>query len=445
MKSKKFLSLVVGLLVAVSLNSTTARAESESELRQEIDILKKRLESLENKASNLEDKSEVLATEVGKGQLASFLPEKKEYKKQFGLGPAASGVYRVNQGLSVGGYGEMIASKFAGGDGKPRDFADMYRLITYFGYKFNDNVVFNSEIEFEHGTTDGIGGESGDKAGKVSVEFAYLDFLLDESFNLRAGEVLAPLGFVNEVHEPPYFHGVLRPYLERTIIPSTFRELGVGAFGQVGDFEYRGYIGNGLRATRFSSTGYAGGRQSGNRALIEDLSFTGRVDYTAIPGTTIGVGTWVGNSGQGDSFDGQTPDVFTQLYEAHLQSKIKNFEFKSIVAFSKIDDTQIISTNSTVPEQQFGYYLEAGYNILPHIAPDSLHYLAPFVRHERVDLQDKVWNGMKDESLNQDIYVVGLTYKPVDNVSVKADYMMFDADSGRSQYDRFNFGLGFAY
>ena len=45
----------------------------------------------------------------------------------------------------------------------------------------------------------------------MSVEFAYIDFLLWEWANFRAGMLLAPLGIVNEIHEPVFFHGVERP------------------------------------------------------------------------------------------------------------------------------------------------------------------------------------------------------------------------------------------
>jgi hypothetical protein len=64
------------------------------------------------------------------------------------------------------------------------------------GYKFSDKALFNSEIEFEHASTG--------KRGSVSVEFAHLDFLLHPAANVRAGMVLVPMGFLNELHEPPW-------------------------------------------------------------------------------------------------------------------------------------------------------------------------------------------------------------------------------------------------
>ena len=49
------------------------------------------------------------------------------------------------------------------------------RAVLYAGYKFNESIVFNSEIEFEHATTEET---ASSEPGAVSVEFATLDYLL---------------------------------------------------------------------------------------------------------------------------------------------------------------------------------------------------------------------------------------------------------------------------
>ena len=47
---------------------------------------------------------------------------------------------------------------------------------------------------------------------------------LQGSTGLRGGLVLIPMGFINELHEPPTYLGTLRPETERFIIPTTWRE-----------------------------------------------------------------------------------------------------------------------------------------------------------------------------------------------------------------------------
>src|ERR687893_57876 len=163
----------------------------------------------------------------------------------YGFGPAASKVYKARQGVSLGGYGEVLYENFAGSreDDTPSgstDRLDALRAIVYVGYKFSDKVLFNSELEFEHGSTE--------EGGSVSIEFAYLEYRLSPRLGLRAGLLLPPMGFINEVHEPPAFLGARRPETERTIIPSTWRESGIGFFGAAGNLSYRAYLVNGFDA-----------------------------------------------------------------------------------------------------------------------------------------------------------------------------------------------------
>ena len=68
----------------------------------------------------------------------------------------------------------------------------------------------NVEIEIEH-------------ADEVFLEFAAIDYLYRPEMNFRFGMVLMPVGFVNEIHEPPYYYGNQRPVVEQTIIPTTWR------------------------------------------------------------------------------------------------------------------------------------------------------------------------------------------------------------------------------
>jgi hypothetical protein len=55
---------------------------------------------------NLERKTNVLSQEVEKLRTNLVIPEEAKYKSAYGLGPAASKVYQVGKGLSIGGYGD---------------------------------------------------------------------------------------------------------------------------------------------------------------------------------------------------------------------------------------------------------------------------------------------------------------------------------------------------
>ena len=125
-----------------------------------------------------------------------------------GFGPAASKVYAIEQGLSIGGYGEMVYQGFAaqrddGVDSGRKDELDFLRAVLYVGYKWNDDWLFNSEIEWEHAKA----GEG--QRGEVAVEFAYLERRIRPEINVRAGLLLVPMGFINELHEPTTYLGAV--------------------------------------------------------------------------------------------------------------------------------------------------------------------------------------------------------------------------------------------
>ena len=154
------------------------------------------------------------------------------------MAPSAAAVFRANRGLSIAGYGEFLYENYArtkqsGAPGGKGSQFDALRAIIYTGYRFNDNFVFNSEIEIEH-------------AKEAYLEFAYVDYQATENFGIRGGMLLVPMGLVNEFHEPTVFMGTDRPFTENKIIPSTWRENGAGIYGAFDKISFRLYAVNGL-------------------------------------------------------------------------------------------------------------------------------------------------------------------------------------------------------
>jgi hypothetical protein len=395
-----------------------------------------------SEVKTLERKTDILSQEVEKLRTNLAIPEEAQYKSAYGLGPAASKVYAVGKGLSIGGYGEANYRNIVSDKGTGKDGADMYRMVLYAGYKFTDKILFNSEIEFEHGTTDAN--------GQVSVEFAALDFFINPLANIRAGMVLVPMGFINQIHEPPFYFGNNRPEVERRIIPSTWSEVGAGLFGQITpELTYTTYVVNGLNAQGFGSGGIRDGRQGGSQATAENFGYVARLDYTPtyLTGVTLGASGYVGDSGQNSNFGGQKANAFTQLYEGHVQWKYRGLEWRALGSVGRVDDAGILSTakGQTIGSESYGFYTEVGYDILPHIISNTDQYLAPFFRYEQYDTLAKVPVGYADnENLDRQIYQVGLQYKPIPNVVIKADYRNFVAKKGIVA-DDFNLGFGFIF
>ncbi|HWR21137.1 MAG TPA: hypothetical protein VN444_04665 [Verrucomicrobiae bacterium] len=397
-----------------------------------------------------ERKTVILSEEMEALRSKFFLPETVEYKSLYGLGPAASKVYQMPRGLSIGGYGEANANFFVGdneGPGKKRDVGDLLRFVTYIGYKFSDRIILNTEIEYEHAKVQPTTSSSG---GDVEIEFATLDFLLTERANIRAGLLLMPMGFINEMHEPTTYFGNLRPEVEQRIIPSTWRELGVGLHGTIlPGLTYRTYVTNSLNAKGFSKTNIRGTRQNGNRALFEDFAWTTRLDYTPTPGLLLGGSIFWGDTGQDQLFDGKEIAANLRLYEFHGQYQYRGLQLRALFAQGHISDADVLSAELKTPISRriVGGYAEASYDILPLVFPGTDMSLSPFIRFERLDTQADVPSGFTADK-SKDIRVInaGLSFKPIPNVVLKLDYRNLDGKGKEGQIaDELNVGLGFIF
>lgn len=366
-----------------------------------------------------------------------------------GFGPAASKVYKVRQGVSLGGYGEVLYENFAGetqGDVPSglTDRIDALRAIVYVGYKFSDKILFNSEVEFEHGSTE--------EGGSVSVEFAYLDYRLSPRFGVRAGLLLPPMGFLNEIHEPPAFLGAHRPQTESLIIPSTWRENGIGVFGGTESLNYRAYIINGLDASGFTADeGLREGRQNGAEASAANFGVVGRVDYTGVLGLMVGTSAYAGKSGQGATLPSDpatTIGAQTFIWEGHAEYKARGFDLRGLFAIATLDDAAEInelnglSGPASVGERMLGWYLQGGYDVL---RGRSSHQVIPYLRYEQLNTQDEVPEGFTaDPATDQRLFTVGAMWKPLPNISLKADYLISsnEADTG---VNSLNVNLGYLF
>ena len=140
------------------------------------------------------------------------------------------------EGISFGAYGEIKFGRRQNPDagGQWQTGFDAARMVLSPTYAITKNIIFNAELEFEHG---GIAVDSDDKlAGSVDVEQLFIDFKVNEQFNWRApGIDLIPVGYINEHHEPNQFYSVNRPELYLGLIPSTWRAPATRVYGLLGN------------------------------------------------------------------------------------------------------------------------------------------------------------------------------------------------------------------
>lgn len=456
------LLMFLALLAGAPLAAQTSAERLES-LEREVAALKTEVERLRaggpraptapmapappgDRVAELERRIEVLAEEIEQLTLgeAAAVADRSEY----GLGPAASKVYRTGQGLSIGGYGELLYEDFSSRrDDGPRsgrtDRADFLRGVVYFGYKWNDRWLLNSEIEYEHAST-GEGGE-------VSVEFVYVDYLWRPALGFRAGLLLLPVGFVNELHEPVVFLGARRPTVENALLPTTWRENGAGVFGQSGALTYRAYLVNGLDASGFTAAGLRAGRQKGGQAKAEDFALVGRLDWSGVPGLLLGGSAYLGDSGQGlRTPAGRDVDARTTLLEAHLEWRWQGLELRALGARGALDDVTALNAalgltgERSVGEELEGWYLQLGYDLFTRWGWGE-QSLVPYVRLEALDTQKEVPAGFRRNLANDtENLTLGVAWKPIDSIVLKLDHQDFDNEAGTG-IDQFNVLLGYVF
>ena len=416
-----------------------------AELKAAVEALR-RAEETDLRLDEIERRLGILAIELedlkaGEEVLTATVDETRP-----GLGPAASKVYRKDQGISIGGYGEAVvavpSSTRDDGDPSGKDATfDMLRGVFYVGYKFDDRFLLNTEIEFEHASTS--------KSGSASIEFAYIDYLYRDAFNVRGGLVLLPMGWLNELHEPTVYLGSLRPESELRIIPSTWREGGLGAYGDFGGFTYRTYVVNGLNAAGFSASGLRGGRQKGSKAKLEDIAWVGRLDWVGTPGFQAGLSAYTGNSGQDlTASDGSAIDVPTTIWDAHAEWRWRGLKLRGLYTQADLDDVAALNEElgyeggASVGEKLVGYYLEAGYDLLGGRRGRSL---MPYLRWENINTQEQVPDGWQADPANdQEIFTLGIAYQPIEQLIIKIDWADVDNAAGTG-VNQFNAQLGYIF
>lgn len=389
----------------------------------------------------LERQARVLAEEIEKLKLQEVAIEPGQ--RAYGLSPSASKVYFKDHGVSLGGYGEALYQNFD--DPAKTDEWDFLRMILYAGYRYNEKFVLNTELEIEHASTD--------KEGYVSVEFAYLDYLWRPELNLRGGLLLVPVGLISEYHEPTTFLSARRPDVESRIIPSTWRENGVGIFGDAAGFSYKAYLMNGFKGEDFTAAGLRGGRQKGSEAQAEDLAGVARLDYTAVDGLVVGASVYYGDSGQDLPIS-----LDTLLYEAHLDWAWKGLEVRALAVAAEVDGAGALNDYlvanageeldptafDPVGEEMQGWYVQLGYDLLSVLRPGSAS-LTPFVRFEELNTQEKVPTGYTASGKNDtEIITVGLNFKPIEEIVTKVEYQFYD-NAANTASDQLNLGLGYIF
>ncbi|WP_267225622.1 hypothetical protein [Dyella silvae] len=366
--------------------------------------------------------------------------------------PASAGGTKSD--TSFGGYGEINYNNYVH-DGS-RTQADLRRFVVLLSHQFSDRLSFNSEMEWEHAVT------SASDQGESEIEQAFLNYQIASGVNLKTGLFLMPFGFINQAHEPPMFYGVERNEVETRIIPSTWREGGIGLWGNTNaGLAWDVGVTTGFDIAKFDnpSAPLQSVHQELQLAKAHDLSVYGALNYQGVPGWTIGGGVFTGNSTHANAdykANPDNPDLSgvqgrVTLWDVHTRWQRNGWDLEALYTRGTIGDAAKIdasiqafnnanqATRAYVPGAFYGWLLQAAYTVWEH----GDMSLTPFVRYERFNTQSHMPAGFAADPANADhVATAGLTFSPYPQVVCKADYQKYQANH---KNDRFNLGLGYMF
>lgn len=363
------------------------------------------------------------------------------------------------KGIIENGYADI-----RGGKGITNTF-DQQRFVPFIYADVTEHVKIAAELEIEHGIRE----EGGpDRELEFGLEFAQIDYLMHEAFNLRGGILLIPIGKFNLLHDSPLNDLTDRPLVSRFIIPTTMAETGAGFYGtfypgRTSKVDYELYMTTGPCGYEPDGTptvneqdGTRGARQRKCAAddgldINNGKSFAGRLAFSPVLGVEVAGSTYYGNA---------SPSSYNPLSITAVDWTFQRGPFELIgeAAWSYVrGNSRAIPGNSigfapgslltaiggnggqgVPPQRMNGYYVQGNYHFMPNwltqMWPNRFGQGSTFtavVRYDRVNTnQDNKAGGFGD--LEQISF--GLNYRPVEDAVFKMSYqyqpMAFDPNSG---------------
>ena len=164
------------------------------------------------------------------------------------------------------------------------------------------------------------------------------------------------------------------------------------------------------------------------KAQANDLAYTGRIKYTAIPGVELAATMhYQENITQGNV----TGSDDATMFETHAVIQQGNFGLRALYATWDLDGD---APKLTGYDEQTGWYVEPSYRITKDIGV--------FARYSEWDNQA----GMSSIKSEMEQIDLGVNWWPHKNVVVKVDYQIQDAEKATgTELDGMNIGIGYSF
>ncbi len=326
----------------------------------------------------------------------------------------------------VSGYGSAF---FQRNFDQKQSTVTLERAVLFVGHQFSQKISFFSELEIENAKVEG--GVSNN--AEIAMEQAFLKFNVNAHQYFIAGLFTPRIGILNENHLPTNFNGVERPMVETLIIPATWRELGIGFYGnsEKVPLNYSFALMNGLEGANFEhGAGIRGGRAEGNLASANNIAITAAVQYFwknfkfQVSGYSGGTVTL---SPKGADSLGLNSGAFgTPIYlgEADAQYEYNAWSAKALGVYISYPDAGKMNTvyGNNTATGMYGAYVEIAYNWL-FKKPTQASFIS-FARLEALNMNSSIaanGEGIYDGTEKQTHLIMGFGYLPLPNVVIKAD------------------------
>jgi len=255
--------------------------------------------------------------------------------------------------------------------------------------------------------------------------------LINKNVNIRVGNMLMPMGLINERHEPTLFTTVQRPSTSKYLIPSTWHESGAMVYGDIIDnLSYKFAAVSALQTGVDGKSWLRDGRGGSFKQTDANMAFVARIDYTGINGLLIGASAYTAPSVNGESST-------TNMYDVHVD--YKNSGARVYGVYTQTDRSNASDIAANAVEKAQGGYINASFDVLSLTSMNT--QLPVFVQYESINPEQERADGTSGDST--ETTTVGINYFPHEQVVLKFDYAM--ASQGTVDTDTASISMGFIF
>ena len=370
----------------------------------------------------------------------------------------------VESSTTIGGYGEMHWDMESANKN-----LDFHRFILYVKHQFNSEWSLMSEIEIEHnmvGSEASLGYGSDNtyndkyKGGYVAMEQAHLNYW-NGTWGWKGGVILLPAGIINEYHEPPTFMSVERPEYNSKIIPTTWFDNGFSFYGGLGDFNWNVTMTGDMDGDKIAE-GIRSARRKGHYSRTDSWTKTFQGSWTGMDGLKVGgsitmndaPATAVAVTGVDDCGEGMNEACNNEITRESVGFNLTEFNatYSKNNMYVRLESGTISYTDNLHQvfmdpdeeedsgdeyyeaelreiESSSGHYLDLGYNIADLLKCGGDLFVWTRTSSYKTD----------DAKDANDISLFGITYKPVNNISIK-----FETGT-KNDSDIMRMGIGYMF